>query len=183
MAPCGWYASPRPPGRLAKHAARVADSGANLPPRDAPQLLLCRDSRGGYLGSDTGHFGSIADGEAYTVERWPSVDVFFFFAHRVVAGPPAEWIAAAHRHGVPCIGTFIVEHSAEVLWPLLSGALPPVAVAEQLARLAAHYGFDGWLLNIEGQRRPAATVPVVLEWTAAVTPSCTQLTVSPAVVL
>jgi hypothetical protein len=174
--------SPSPPGRLAKHAARVADGGANLPPRDAPQLLLCHDFRGGYLGSDTGHFGSTADAEAYTVERWPSVDVFCFFAHRMVAVPPAEWIAAAHRHGVPCIGTFIVEHSAEVLWPLLSGALPPVAVAEQLARLAAHYGFDGWLLNIE-VNVPAATVPVVLEWIAAVTLSCTQLIGPQAVVL
>jgi hypothetical protein len=58
-----------------------------------------------------------------------------------------------------------------------------VAVAERLARLAAHYGFDEWLLNIEGQRRPARDGAGGAGVDRSVTPSCTQLIGSQAVML
>lgn len=78
-------------------------------------------------------------------------------SHRLVTIPPVGWVNAAHTHGVPILGTLISEWDAGAaacrqLFGTLSSA---EAAADQLAAIAAHHGFDGWLINIENAVDPA----------------------------
>ena len=45
---------------------------------------------------------------------WASIDIFCYFSHHRVTVPPACWIEACHRNGVPCLGTLITEGRAGV---------------------------------------------------------------------
>lgn len=78
-------------------------------------------------------------------------------SHRLVTIPPVGWVNAAHTHGVPILGTLISEWDAGAaacrqLFGTMSSA---EAAADQLAAIAAHHGFDGWLINIENAMDPA----------------------------
>lgn len=139
-------------------------------------------------------------GHAYSFTRWHGIDAFVYFSHARVSIPPPGWIAAAHRSGVPVLGTIITEwadgaRANEMLCApyLKAGAAiatrepaagresanaaaasasasasataaaavvidtrglsteGPSFMARQLADIAAFYGFDGWLINIESQ--------------------------------
>lgn len=120
-----------------------------------------------------------AEEHSYNFTHWQYIDIFCYFSHNLVTVPPPTWVAAAHQHGVKVIGTLIAEHDAGrlAISVLLGGeqdeamprrrlrrgrfafnaaetqvaehAAPSAAAALQLARLAAYYGFDGWLVNIE----------------------------------
>ncbi|KZV80879.1 hypothetical protein EXIGLDRAFT_732135 [Exidia glandulosa HHB12029] len=84
----------------------------------------------------------------YTFNFWPCVDTFIYFSHYRVAPPPASWITAAHREGVPILGTLIFEwdeSKPDISLLTSHGRL----YASLLARLAHERGFDGWLLNVE----------------------------------
>ncbi len=94
----------------------------------------------------------------YVFTHWPQIDVFAWFAgtaERGVQLPSRGWVEAAHRNGVPVIGTVFF---APVAW---SGSPKTVAsflrrdaqgrfpAAAQLVRIARYYGFDGWFVNAE----------------------------------
>ncbi|KZV93244.1 hypothetical protein EXIGLDRAFT_717473 [Exidia glandulosa HHB12029] len=84
----------------------------------------------------------------YTFNFWPCIDTFIYFSHYRVAPPPASWITAAHREGVPILGTLIFEwdeSKPDISFLTSRGRL----YASLLARLAHERGFDGWLLNVE----------------------------------
>lgn len=72
-------------------------------------------------------------------------------SHRLVTIPPVGWVNVAHTHGVPVLGTLITEWEAGAVAcrQLFGTAAAAEAVAAQLAAIAAHHGFDGWLINIE----------------------------------
>lgn len=72
-------------------------------------------------------------------------------SHRLVTIPPVGWVNAAHTHGVPILGTLITEWEAgaAACRQLFGTAAVAEAAASQLAAIAAHRGFDGWLINIE----------------------------------
>lgn len=55
------------------------------------------------------------------------------------------------RDSIPFLGTFITEwkDGEQICAEFLSDSAKLVTVVDQLARIAAKYRFDGWLLNIE----------------------------------
>ncbi|ORZ23587.1 glycosyl hydrolase family 85-domain-containing protein [Absidia repens] len=128
---------------------------------NGPKLLLCHDMAGGYK-EDQWIQGNNYD-TIYNIQYWQYVDSFIYFSHERVTIPPVNWINTCHRNGVPCLGTFIVEGDQmgelEMLlhgptdYPVL-GDDDPMRLwnpyfADKLVAIAKHYGFDGWLMNIE----------------------------------
>lgn len=122
------------------------------------KLLVAHDFKGGY--SD-----SLFE-KSYTFNWWHATSLFNYFSHHRISIPPTEWITAAHRQGVPILGTIIFEgDSAGDLYRMIAGNPLPVGggeyslptsgmpvssyYAKVLAGLAKERGFDGWLLNIE----------------------------------
>jgi len=94
----------------------------------------------------------------YTFTHWPQIDVFAWFAGTADRGinlPSRGWVEAAHRNGVPVIGTIFF---APVAW---GGSPKTVAsflrrdgrgrfpAAAQLVAIARYYRFDGWFVNAE----------------------------------
>ncbi|KAL0029243.1 hypothetical protein WJX79_005154 [Trebouxia sp. C0005] len=116
---------------------------------DRPRLLVCHDLHGNYH-SDALPQGN-QDSNYYRLTQWSSIDTFVYFSHALVTIPPPGWINAAHSNAVPILGTFITEwESGSLLCELLLWTEQSAeAGAMQLAQIAAYYGFDGWLLNIE----------------------------------
>nr|XP_025970034.1 cytosolic endo-beta-N-acetylglucosaminidase [Dromaius novaehollandiae] len=122
-----------------------------------PRTLVCHDMRGGYL-EDRFIQGS-ATRNPYVFYHWRYVDIFVYFSHHTVTVPPVCWTNAAHRNGVPVLGTFIAEWTdGEKLCEAFLAGGPEAygAVAAQLARVARHYRFDGWLVNLESKLSEAA---------------------------
>ncbi|XP_029869892.1 cytosolic endo-beta-N-acetylglucosaminidase isoform X1 [Aquila chrysaetos chrysaetos] len=122
-----------------------------------PRTLVCHDMRGGYL-EDRFIQGS-ATRNPYVFYHWRYIDIFVYFSHHTVTIPPVCWTNAAHRNGVPVLGTFITEWTdGEKLCEafLAGGEEAYHAVSEQLARIAQHYRFDGWLVNVENTLSAAA---------------------------
>ncbi|XP_077643575.1 cytosolic endo-beta-N-acetylglucosaminidase [Lonchura striata] len=131
-----------------------------------PRTLVCHDMRGGYL-EDRFIQGS-ATRNPYVFYHWRYIDIFVYFSHHTVTIPPVVWTNAAHRNSVPVLGTFITEWTdGEKLCEafLAGGEEAYGAVAEQLARIAQHYRFDGWLINIENTLSAAAVgnLPLFLQ--------------------
>ncbi|XP_074900228.1 cytosolic endo-beta-N-acetylglucosaminidase isoform X2 [Buteo buteo] len=122
-----------------------------------PRTLLCHDMRGGYL-EDRFIQGS-ATRNPYVFYHWRYIDIFVYFSHHTVTIPPVCWTNAAHRNGVPVLGTFITEWTdgEKMCEAFLAGGEEAYhAVSEQLARIAQHYRFDGWLVNVENTLSAAA---------------------------
>ncbi|XP_074967281.1 cytosolic endo-beta-N-acetylglucosaminidase [Phalacrocorax aristotelis] len=122
-----------------------------------PRTLVCHDMRGGYL-EDRFIQGS-ATRNPYVFYHWQYIDIFIYFSHHTITIPPVCWTNAAHRNGVPVLGTFITEWTdGEKLCEafLAGGEEAYHAVSKQLARIAQHYRFDGWLVNIENMLSAAA---------------------------
>ncbi|NXT25702.1 ENASE acetylglucosaminidase, partial [Syrrhaptes paradoxus] len=122
-----------------------------------PRTLVCHDMRGGYL-EDRFIQGSAAR-NPYVFYHWRYIDIFVYFSHHTVTIPPVCWTNAAHRNGVPVLGTFITEWTdgEKLCEAFLAGGTEAYrVVGEQLARIAQHYGFDGWLVNVENALSAAA---------------------------
>lgn len=47
--------------------------------------------------------GTIAEAP-YSFYHWQYIDIFNYFAHKLVTIPPAVWTNAAHKHGVVVLG-------------------------------------------------------------------------------
>ncbi|GBF97611.1 hypothetical protein Rsub_10747 [Raphidocelis subcapitata] len=165
----------RPPRAPDPRASRVPPpprrAGADAEPR--PRLLVCHDLQGGY-GADAGverallpQDGACCGPPAFRIWHWSSVDTFAYFSHHLVTIPPRGWIEAAHTHGAKCLGTFITEFKlGEGRCARLFGTRAAAeATACQLAAIAAHFGFEGWLVNIENPL-PRAQVANVLHFLA-----------------
>ncbi|KAK9701298.1 hypothetical protein K7432_011784 [Basidiobolus ranarum] len=110
------------------------------------KVLMCHDMAGGY-NEDAAVQGEALENK-YNLQYWQYLDMFVYFSHNRVTIPPVTWINAAHKNGVPVLGTFITEWeegSRETIKLLENVEF----YANQLANIAECYGFDGWLLNIE----------------------------------
>ena len=61
------------------------------------------------------------------------------------------WVAAGRRHGVAVLGTIITEWDAgqQLLESVLGSQDTTDTFVAACVSLARHYGFQGWLLNIE----------------------------------
>ncbi|XP_033150236.1 cytosolic endo-beta-N-acetylglucosaminidase [Drosophila busckii] len=108
---------------------------------------------GNYLADK--HFQSSEKYDDYRFVHWSAVDYFCYFSHSYVTIPPSGWINAAHRHGVPVLGTYIVEGDTLLNEVLASPDSVERAVAA-LTRLCLHFQFEGWLVNVECAVRPTA---------------------------
>ena len=148
-----------PPTATNASSTTNASSGSTAPAirplaSGRPRVLHCHDMMGGYCQpADEGYLESFSG--------WGSIDAFIYFAHHRVSLPPQCWIDACHARGLPCLGTFITEGNDGVRdnAKMLQRA---DETAERLAELAAVYGFDGWLINIEAPVHPTA-VPSLVE--------------------
>ncbi|KAJ8098244.1 glycosyl hydrolase family 85-domain-containing protein [Lipomyces tetrasporus] len=122
----------------------------------SPRLLVCHDFKGGYSPDEDDLFQGYfphRTGTAYWARAFAMIDTFVYFSHKRVALPPVSWTNACHKSGVRCLGTIIFEHKSSVsdarllLTPNAAGT--GYLYADIFARLARHYGFDGYLLNME----------------------------------
>lgn len=79
------------------------------------------------------------------------MDLFVYFGHHLVCIPPVGWIAAGHRNGTRVLGAFVTEgdQGAILSAQVFQNQASAEACAHKLAKIAAHYGFDGYLVNIE----------------------------------
>lgn len=79
------------------------------------------------------------------------MDYFCYFSHQYVTIPPSNWINAAHKHGVPVLGTFITEwaEGKNRLLEVLESEETVDKTTEALVKCCKHFKFEGWLINIE----------------------------------
>ncbi|KAF8280334.1 putative endo-beta-N-acetylglucosaminidase [Trypanosoma cruzi] len=131
-------------------------------PLKATRLLVCHDMCGGYNPSDYARF-ALCDASSsvnpvvdtsYTVSYWNLVDYFVYFSHHRVSIPPKEWINAAHREGVPMLGTFLTEWDASDICMMLDNLEEMDKVIYQLVEVCSAYNFDGYLINVENRLDP-----------------------------
>ena len=119
-------------------------------------VLLCHDFSGNYHDYESCQ-GIGIDTEIYCCEYLQFVSTFIYFSHKLACVPPPSWTNTLHRNGVKVLGTFIVEPGTKETERILNnsavvnpeGSHLHFPVASKLARIAHHYGFDGWLINIE----------------------------------
>ncbi|XP_054718354.1 cytosolic endo-beta-N-acetylglucosaminidase-like [Uloborus diversus] len=119
--------------------------------KNRPKTLVCHDMKGGYL-EDRFLNGSKEDNNYYFI-HWSFVDIFVYFSHHFVTIPPCTWITAAHRNGVKILGTFITEWNdgATTCESMLADDASVQELCRILVKIASHYKFDGWLINIENK--------------------------------
>ncbi|KAF8066341.1 ENGASE2 [Scenedesmus sp. PABB004] len=134
-------------------APLLRGAAAPAPPAGGarPLLLVCHDMMGGYLDAEARLAGCGDSSRHYRLWHWDAVDAFVYFSHHLVSVPPAGWTHAAHVHGVKVIGTIITEfgQGRRRCGALFESAAAARGVADTLVSLAAHHGFEGWLVNIE----------------------------------
>lgn len=113
-------------------------------------VLLCHDYAGNYHDYE-GVSDSGVEEEKYACEHLQYVDAFIYFSHKLVCVPPPTWTNTLHRNGVKSLGTILIEpqtpNSDKLLQHGDDGLSFPLA--SKLAKIADHFGFDGWLINIE----------------------------------
>lgn len=84
---------------------------------------------------------------SYSFTHWHLIDIFIYCSRRCVTLPPQQWIHTAHRNGVLCLGTLLIER-VEQTCVMLEDEESSHRYADQLVALAVYYGFDGWLVHI-----------------------------------
>ncbi|MCC3769533.1 endo-beta-N-acetylglucosaminidase [Streptomyces sp. UNOC14_S4] len=95
----------------------------------------------------------------YALTHWAYLDELVFWGgssdEGLILAPNAPVVDAAHRNGVPVLGTVFLPptaYSGQLRWTrelvrrAPGGGFP---LADQLIRVARAYGFDGWFLNAE----------------------------------
>ncbi|WP_242117360.1 endo-beta-N-acetylglucosaminidase [Sphingomonas lacusdianchii] len=146
------------PGQVARVSLaqrfRVAPIGRNRAIDPQVRVLYAPDGMNVLGGQPT--TGARFNG--YTFTHWPQIDVFAWFAGTADRGinlPARGWVEAAHRNGVPVIGTVFFAPDAwggspnTVTSFLRRDARGHFPAAAQLVRIARHYRFDGWFVNAE----------------------------------
>jgi hypothetical protein len=115
-------------------------------------VLLCHDYAGNYHDYESVQEPEVEE-EMYACEYLQYVDTFVYFSHKLVCVPPPTWTNTLHRNGVKVLGTIILEPQANHIERLLqytgAGDDMKFFLAKVLADIAKHYGFDGYLVNIE----------------------------------
>jgi endo-beta-N-acetylglucosaminidase D len=129
-------------------------------------VLLCHDYAGNYHDYESVQ-GADLNEEMYACEYLLCVDTFVYFSHKLVCVPPPTWTNTLHRNGVKALGTILIEPQTTETERLLqhTGSFGDVTfgVAKILADLAKHYGFDGYLVNIETTFPKESWSPAILQ--------------------
>jgi endo-beta-N-acetylglucosaminidase D len=128
-------------------------------------VLLCHDYGGTYHDYESVQEIVLND-EMYACEYFQYVETFVYFSHKLVCVPPPTWTNALHRNGVKSLGTILLEPQTKETERLLQhvgeGDSMVFKLARQLADIAKHYCFDGWLVNIEKAFPIASWSPEIL---------------------
>ncbi|MFG3023309.1 endo-beta-N-acetylglucosaminidase [Streptomyces sp. NPDC048254] len=100
-----------------------------------------------------------ATADYYALTHWSYLDELVFWGgsagEGIVLAPNAPIVDAAHRHGVPVLGTIFLPPTAyggQLQWTrdlVQQDATGHCPLAAQLVAVAAAYGFDGWFVNAE----------------------------------
>jgi hypothetical protein len=128
---------------------------ANRVQRPVPRMLVGFDNGpwSFWPDFDLNAQGSASTGNVYNFSYWQYVDLFYYYLHELVSVPPTVWVDAAHRNGVAALGTLTSDcdgcgHEMDTLFQRHRSR-----AVQKLRRLAAAYGFDGWLIDIENGAR------------------------------
>lgn len=137
-------------------APRFTPVPANPTARDG-QARISALAAFGHTAGNPAQGGPGADHYAFT--HWAYLDELVFWggsaAEGLILAPTAPVVDAAHRNGVPVLGTVFlppVAHGGQLRWTRdlvrqdASGGYP---LADRLAQVARAYGFDGWFVNAE----------------------------------
>ena len=137
------------------------------PPTGRPSLLVGLDNgpwsfwkvSDGFAQGRSGLIGGISAGNVYNFDHWQYVDELYYYLHATVSVPPTQWVNAAHRNGVPVLGTVTGDcpGCGEQATKLFSPANYQKTV-KKLYDYAVAYGFDGWVIDMEADFQPAAGV-------------------------
>ncbi|KAI4689211.1 uncharacterized protein J4E88_002560 [Alternaria novae-zelandiae] len=116
-------------------------------------VLLIHDYSGNYHDYESVQAVGV-DKELYSCEYLQFVDTFVYFSHKLVCVPPPTWTNTLHRNGVEALGTFLIERQTEGSERVFNHTTEESGemnfpMAKKLAFIATHFGFDGWLINIE----------------------------------
>ncbi|MEU9250485.1 endo-beta-N-acetylglucosaminidase [Streptomyces sp. NPDC048270] len=100
-----------------------------------------------------------ATADSYALTHWAYIDELVFWGgsagEGIVLAPNAPVVDAAHRNGVRVLGNVFLPPAAyggDLQWTrdlVRQDSLGRFPIAEQLVRVAAAYGFDGWFVNAE----------------------------------
>lgn len=100
-----------------------------------------------------------ATADYYAPTHWAYLDELVFWGgsagEGLILAPNAPVVDAAHRHGVPVLGTVFlppVAYGGQLRWTrdlVRKDAAGRFPLAAKLVRVATVYGFDGWFLNAE----------------------------------
>ncbi|MEU5430609.1 endo-beta-N-acetylglucosaminidase [Streptomyces olivoreticuli] len=95
----------------------------------------------------------------YALTHWAYLDELVFWGgssgEGLILAPNAPVVDAAHRNGVPVLGTVFlppVAYGGQLRWTedlVRRGADGGFPLADKLIQVARAYGFDGWFLNAE----------------------------------
>jgi endo-beta-N-acetylglucosaminidase D len=95
----------------------------------------------------------------YALTHWAYLDELVFWGgsagEGLILAPNAPVVDAAHRHGVPVLGTVFLPptvYGGQLQWTrdlVQQDATGHHPLAERLVAVAAAHGFDGWFLNAE----------------------------------
>ncbi|MFI1366588.1 endo-beta-N-acetylglucosaminidase [Streptomyces griseochromogenes] len=137
-------------------AARFTPTPANTTARSGQARIQSLVSFGPTSGNPSQ--GS-ATADYYALTHWACLDELVFWGgsagEGLILAPNAPIVDAAHRHGVPVLGTVFLPPTAyggrlqwtrDLVQKDSSGHYP---LAAQLVAVAAAHGFDGWFLNAE----------------------------------
>ena len=115
-----------------------------------------------YAPDGMNNFGNYLQPQAkanlYSFSNWSHIDVLNWFAGTAdltVQIPARPWVETAHKNGVKVLGSVFLGiaqwgGSPDTVEKLLEqDAQGNFILADQLLRIAAYYGFDGWLVNQE----------------------------------
>ncbi|WP_017626711.1 endo-beta-N-acetylglucosaminidase [Nocardiopsis chromatogenes] len=99
------------------------------------------------------------DARYYAFTDWALVEELVFWGgssfEGLILAPNAPVVDAAHRNGVPVLGTVFLPPAAyggDLRWTrelVQRDAMGGYPVADKLAEVATAYGFDGWFINAE----------------------------------
>lgn len=96
--------------------------------------------------------------DGYTFSYWQYVDVLVFWGgsagEGLILAPSPDAIDAAHRNGVPILGTIFLPPVAyggkiDYVNDLIQKSDSIFPVADKLIEVAEYYGFEGWFINQE----------------------------------
>lgn len=163
-------------------SARVQDelTGANpdAAARNVMALSVFGDTSGNpSQGSD--------EFDYYLSEFWPYLDTLVFWGgsadEGLILAPNPTVTDAAHRNGVPVLGTVFlppeayggdIESTRQLLQRDEEGDFP---VAQKLIQAADYYGFDGWFVNAETEGADEAMAAEMRDFVAALSDGGVQV--------